>query len=179
MLLEDALVSPMLTQRWNRWVPYDRLYEEASDCLRFVTLKFYSPTTLERSGFPYPLPDPCGIFLMEMFHEVLRESCEVAVATTGKDGLDRALMVPGPDLILLDVTMPDKNGYEVCCALKENESCRNIPVIFMTAESDMAAETKGLEVGGVGWTTFESPSTSRLPWRGSGLTSNSKHTAIS
>jgi len=63
MLLEDALVSPTLTQRWNRWVPYDRLYEEASDCLRLVTLKFYSPTTLERSGIPYPLPDPCGLFL--------------------------------------------------------------------------------------------------------------------
>jgi len=63
MLLENALVSPTLTQRWNRWVPYDRLYEEASDCLRVVTLKFYSPTTLERSGVPYPLPDPCGIFV--------------------------------------------------------------------------------------------------------------------
>ncbi len=63
MLLEDAMVSPTLTQRWNRWVPYGRLYEEASDCLRLVTLKFYSPTTLERSGLPYPLPDPCGIFL--------------------------------------------------------------------------------------------------------------------
>jgi len=57
------MVSSTLTQRWNRWVPYGRLYEEASDCLRLVTLKFYSPTTLERSGLPYPLPDPCGIFL--------------------------------------------------------------------------------------------------------------------
>jgi len=63
MLFEDALVSAALTQRWNRWVPYDRLYEEASDCLRVVTLKFYSPTTLERSGRPYPLPDPCWMFL--------------------------------------------------------------------------------------------------------------------
>jgi hypothetical protein len=63
MLFEDALVSPTLTQRWNRWVPYDRLYEEASDGRRVVTLKFYSPTTLERSGAPYPLPDPCGIFV--------------------------------------------------------------------------------------------------------------------
>jgi CRISPR-associated endoribonuclease Cas6 len=62
MLFEDAQVSPTLTERWNRWVPYDRLYEEASDCLRVVTLKFYSPTTLERSGLPYPLPDPCGMF---------------------------------------------------------------------------------------------------------------------
>ncbi len=63
LLVEGAMVSSTLTQRWNRWVPYGRLYEEASDCLRLVTLKFYSPTTLERSGLPYPLPDPCGIFL--------------------------------------------------------------------------------------------------------------------
>jgi len=63
ILLEDAMVSPTLAQRWNRWVPYDLLYEEAYDCLRVVTLKFYSPTTLERSGLPYPLPDPCGVFL--------------------------------------------------------------------------------------------------------------------
>ncbi len=63
LLLEDAMVSPSLTQRWNRWVPYERLYEEASDTLRVATLKFYTPTTLEKSGHPYPLPDPCSIFL--------------------------------------------------------------------------------------------------------------------
>lgn len=63
LLVEDAMVSSTLTQRWTRWVSYDRLYEEASDCLRLVTLKYYSPTTLQRSGHPYPLPDPCGVFL--------------------------------------------------------------------------------------------------------------------
>jgi CRISPR-associated endoribonuclease Cas6 len=63
LILEDALVSSALTQRWNRWVPYERLYEEATECHRQVTLKFCSPTTLQRSGRPYPLPDPIGIFL--------------------------------------------------------------------------------------------------------------------
>lgn len=62
LVVEDALVSSTLAQRWNRWVPYGQLYEEATDCLRRVTLKFYSPTTLRRSTLPYPLPDPCGIF---------------------------------------------------------------------------------------------------------------------
>jgi CRISPR-associated endoribonuclease Cas6 len=62
MLLEDAMASPALTQRWNRCVPYDLLYEEASDCLRVITMKFYSPTTLERSGRHFPLPDPGLIF---------------------------------------------------------------------------------------------------------------------
>ncbi len=61
-IVEDAIVSTALTQRWNRRAPYFRLYEEASDCLRLVTLKFYSVTTLERRGLPYPLPDPSGVF---------------------------------------------------------------------------------------------------------------------
>jgi CRISPR-associated endoribonuclease Cas6 len=63
LLIEDAMVSPTLTQRWNRSVPYEGLYEEASDSLKEATLKFYTPTTLERSGDPYPLPDPCTVFL--------------------------------------------------------------------------------------------------------------------
>jgi CRISPR-associated endoribonuclease Cas6 len=63
LLVEGALVSPALAQRWNRWVSYEQLHTEASDSLRFVTLKFCSPTALQRSGLPYPLPDPCGIFL--------------------------------------------------------------------------------------------------------------------
>ncbi len=63
LLVEDAMASPALTRRWNRWVPYERLYEEASDSLRRMTLKYYTPTTLQRFGRPYPLPDPCGVFL--------------------------------------------------------------------------------------------------------------------
>ena len=63
IVVEDAVVSSALTHRWNRWVPYGQLYEEATDCLRHVTLKFYTPTTLRRSALAYPLPDPCGIFL--------------------------------------------------------------------------------------------------------------------
>jgi CRISPR-associated endoribonuclease Cas6 len=61
--LEQGLVSSTVTQTWNRWVPYGRLYEEASESRRLVTLKFYTPTTLDRAGHPYPLPDPSSIFL--------------------------------------------------------------------------------------------------------------------
>jgi CRISPR-associated endoribonuclease Cas6 len=63
LLIEGGMVSSTLTQRWNRRVPYARLYEEASDCLRVATMKFYTPTTLEQYGHPYPLPDPSAIFL--------------------------------------------------------------------------------------------------------------------
>lgn len=63
LLVENALVADTLAQRWNRWVPYSQLFDEASDSLRLVTLKFYSPTALRRSNTPYPLPDPQGIFV--------------------------------------------------------------------------------------------------------------------
>ncbi len=63
LLLEGAILGPTLTQRWNRSVSYERLYEEASHSRREATLKFYTPTTLERDGHPYPLPDPGRIFV--------------------------------------------------------------------------------------------------------------------
>ncbi len=47
---------------WNRRAPYDRIYAEASETRRAFTLKFYSPSVLDRAGRPYPLPDPAGIF---------------------------------------------------------------------------------------------------------------------
>ena len=54
-----------------------------------------------------------------------------------------------PDLILLDVEMPEMNGYETIKLLKENEKTRNIPVIFLTAQSDTESELKGLSLGAI------------------------------
>lgn len=86
---------------------------------------------------------------MEMFHEVLKEHYEITLAKSGQEGLEKAFMIPIPDLILLDVNMPDLDGYEVCNGLKANERCRNIPIIFLTGESGVASESKGLGLGGV------------------------------
>ena len=58
-----------------------------------------------------------------------------------------------PDLILLDVMMPGLNGFEVCRRLKENPATRDIPVIFMTALTDLDDKVKGFEVGGVDYVT--------------------------
>jgi len=69
-------------------------------------------------------------------------------ATSGKDALRLALQAP-PDLILLDVMMPDMDGYEVLRQLKGHTATREVPVIFVTAMSDSLDETKGLAMGAV------------------------------
>lgn len=81
--------------------------------------------------------------------EELKSSYELIVATNGESALKRALSDNAPDLILLDIMMPDMNGYEVCRRLKADDRTRNIPVIFITAMSAEEDETKGLELGAV------------------------------
>ena len=59
------------------------------------------------------------------------------------------ILADPPDLILLDIMMPDMDGYEVCKRLKENENTKNIPVIFLSAMSEKKDEIKAIESGGV------------------------------
>ncbi len=56
-----------------------------------------------------------------------------------------------PDLILLDIRMPQMDGYEVCRRLKANAATAGIPVIFLTGESDAASESEASEAGAVGY----------------------------
>jgi len=58
-----------------------------------------------------------------------------------------------PDLILLDIRMPQMDGYEVCRRLKANEVTASIPVIFLTGESDAASESAASAAGAVGYIT--------------------------
>jgi putative two-component system response regulator len=58
-----------------------------------------------------------------------------------------------PDLILLDIRMPQMDGYEVCRRLKANAATAGIPVIFLTGESDAASEFEANEAGAVGYIT--------------------------
>jgi len=73
---------------------------------------------------------------------------ELAVATNGKDAL-AFVEREEPDLILLDVMMPEMNGYEVCRVLKKNEKTVNIPIIFLTAKRETDDIVKGFDAGGV------------------------------
>jgi DNA-binding response OmpR family regulator len=76
----------------------------------------------------------------------------VLIAEDGESGLTRADYAR-PDLILLDIMMPGMDGYETCRRLKEQESTKDIPVIFMTALADMEHKVRGFEAGGVDYVT--------------------------
>jgi CheY-like chemotaxis protein/nitrogen-specific signal transduction histidine kinase len=76
----------------------------------------------------------------------------VAVAQDGEEGLQRAAFVQ-PDLILLDVMMPELSGFETCRRLKARADTKDIPVIFMTSLTDVEDKITGFEVGGVDYVT--------------------------
>lgn len=73
---------------------------------------------------------------------------ELAHADCGFDGFDQA-MASNPDLILLDVMMPDASGFDICRKLKATTETRNIPVIFLTGASDVDQKVLGFDVGAV------------------------------
>ncbi len=85
---------------------------------------------------------------IKMLGEILRQECNVIFATNGKNALAQAQKMR-PDLILLDVIMPDMDGYEVCRLLKENSYTDHIPIIFVTALDNIQDEEKGLELGAI------------------------------
>jgi len=84
--------------------------------------------------------------------ETLGDDYEVSVAMDGQSALEYVDSDP-PDLILLDVMMPEIDGYEVCRRLKADEATRDIPVIFVTSMGETKDETKGLELGAVDYIT--------------------------
>ena len=80
------------------------------------------------------------------------EGYEVVFAASGAEALAQAA-AEAPDLILLDVMMPDLDGYEVCRRLKADHRLRKIPVIFVTALGQAADVVRGLEAGAVDYIT--------------------------
>ncbi|ANJ68167.1 diguanylate cyclase response regulator [Halothiobacillus diazotrophicus] len=86
---------------------------------------------------------------IEVLAGALSREYTVKFATNGEKALEMANRPEKPDLILLDVMMPGMDGYEVCRRLKENPDTRNIPVMFITARSDMEDQIRGYQVGGV------------------------------
>ncbi|HVY26644.1 MAG TPA: hybrid sensor histidine kinase/response regulator [Polyangiaceae bacterium] len=81
-----------------------------------------------------------------------RQGYEVRPVTSGRQALVAAEREV-PDLILLDINMPDLDGYEVCSRLKARTELRDVPVIFLTALNDVRDKVKAFEAGGVDYIT--------------------------
>jgi adenylate cyclase len=86
---------------------------------------------------------------IQVIRNILKDSYTTRIATNGAKALDLAKELPQPDLILLDVMMPDMDGYEVCSRLKLDPSTRDIPIIFLTGKTEAEDETKGFKLGAV------------------------------
>jgi len=86
---------------------------------------------------------------IQVLMEVLRHEYAVVVATDGEKAIRMAHLHPHPDIILLDVNMPGKSGYEVCAELKKTPSTKDIPIIFITTLSRHEEEKYGLDLGAV------------------------------
>lgn len=89
---------------------------------------------------------------IELMADIFGDDYEVIFSTDSEKAAELAVSSQ-PDAILLDVMMPGIDGYEVCRRLKENRRTRHIPVIFITALGDVAAETRGLQLGAMDYVT--------------------------
>ena len=86
---------------------------------------------------------------IDVLNGVLRSEYKVKAALNGERALKIAFADQKPDMILLDIMMPEMDGYEVCRQLKANPATSGVPVIFITAKDQEEDEKKGLELGAV------------------------------
>jgi len=106
------------------------------------------------SALDTPQARPCLLLVddqpinIQVLYRIFSPDYRVLMATSGAKALELCRADP-PDLVLLDVVMPEMDGYEVCRRLKSDEATCNIPVIFVTAHNDAAQETHGFEAGAV------------------------------
>lgn len=86
---------------------------------------------------------------IEVLRGMLRTEYRIKAAISGERALEIAAREPRPSIILLDVMMPEMDGYEVCQRLKADPRTRNIPVIFVTARDEDTDQERGFDVGAV------------------------------
>ncbi|MCH1930838.1 response regulator [Shewanella sp. A25] len=86
---------------------------------------------------------------IQIIHGILGSEYNIRAATSGAKALKLAATSPFPDLILLDVMMPEMDGFETCKRLKRDPNTNQIPVIFVTAKTDTIDEQTGFELGAV------------------------------
>lgn len=90
---------------------------------------------------------------IQVISEILRKDYKVGAATSGEKALRICAAEPQPDLVLLDVMMPEMNGFEVCKRLKADPQTQHITVIFLTALDQTMDIVRGFELGAVDYIT--------------------------
>lgn len=88
-------------------------------------------------------------FYLDLLTELLFPQYSVSVAENGAQAIELASSGEPPMLILLDVVMPQMDGYEVCKRLKADPTTHDIPIIFLTGKNELEDEMRGLELGAV------------------------------
>ncbi len=89
---------------------------------------------------------------LQLLRQILKNKYQLSMATNGNQAISLAKKLQ-PDLILLDVMMPELDGYKTCIKLKSISKTSNIPVIFVTAKADVKDEQYGFEIGAVDYIT--------------------------
>jgi CheY-like chemotaxis protein len=132
-----------------RWNPI--LFQSFFSCIcLFAERKFLKMNAVDDRPVLLAIDDtPQNLHVL---NGLLHPHYRLRVATSAETGIKMA-MAKTPDLILLDIMMPDIDGYEVCRRLKENEATHDVPIIFVTAMSDLDDEVKGFNLGAVDYVT--------------------------
>jgi phosphoserine phosphatase RsbU/P len=84
---------------------------------------------------------------VDVLVQALSNEYKLSVALSGQQAMDAVLRTQ-PDLVLLDIVMPDIDGYEVCRRLRDAEATRELPIMFLSSLEDVKDKTRGFEVGG-------------------------------
>jgi len=89
--------------------------------------------------------------IIDLLAGLLKDKYRVKAAINGKTALRIAQSAKPPDLILLDIVMPEMDGLEVCKKLKKNPETTDIPIVFLSGEADEEACERGMEIGGAAY----------------------------
>ncbi len=104
------------------------------------------PNTSEVTNLPLVLIVEDNPDLVDYLRACLQPNYNVAVAMDGEAGIEQALAI-GPDIIISDVMMPKKDGFELCRTLKNDARTSHIPIILLTALAETEDRLRGLEDG--------------------------------
>ncbi len=137
----------------NRSVPVVLRPKGAGAAIKVVRNEAAFGDAAEASGKPTLLVVDDVADNLDVLVDLLSEAYQVRAANSGERALKILESGKTPDLILLDVMMPEMDGFEVCRRIKANPATADIPVIFLTAMSEATDVTKGFDVGAVDFVT--------------------------